>query len=89
MDTSISLDAYILLFIKLMFIFYLFNCVIEYPFTYQKRKGKRKSTYFNWTLFSSKKKKRLDYPTFVINKIIGKTETNVFYLQPIVELQDF
>lgn len=36
-----------------------------------------------------KKKKRLDYPTFVINKIIGKTETNVFYLQPIVELQNF
>lgn len=35
------------------------------------------------------KKKRLDYPTFVINKIIGKTETNVFYLQPIVELQNF
>ena len=35
------------------------------------------------------KKKRLDYPTFVINKIIGKTETNVFYLQPIVKLQDF
>ena len=39
--------------------------------------------------FPQKKKKRLDYPTFVINKIIGKTETNVFYLQPIVELQDF
>ena len=36
-----------------------------------------------------KKKKGLDYPTFVINKIIGKTETNMFYLQPIVELQDF
>ena len=39
--------------------------------------------------FPQKKKKRLDYPTFVINKIIGKTETNVFYLQPIVKLQDF